>query len=260
MDNILIITVLTIFATAFIGTIIKYRLRDKCLRDFRGYLVNAEHLDGRVIKGQLQVYHNGLELIHPTPISATDDAAHQEISTLIFQPQMNTLRALKRYHDELSPENQARRSKEVARAYHPGPFRRLWRRLRNLFNLLRDAFGQALSLFIGAFKSRGTSTLLATQDTRINATAQQIIAQGAAAYEPMLERYIGHYVVLEITHNGETQKNVGVLKEYSDAYLTVLNVAVDSGRYMDLIVPRSIGVIRHGAQITESGATTPAAE
>jgi hypothetical protein len=63
--------------------------------------------------------------------------------------------------------------------------------------------------------------------------------------------------VLEITANGETRKNVGVLKEYSDAYLTILNVSVEDGRHMDLIVPRTIGIIRHGTKLTESAATMP---
>lgn len=243
MDNILIITLLTIFATAFIGTIIKYRLRDKCLRDFRGYLVNLEYHDGRRLWGSLNVFHNGMELTYPTPLRDPADG-HLETSALVFQSQMGTVRALKRFHDELSPDNQARRQREVALTQSPGLFRRFWRQLRNVFNLLRDAFGQAVTLFIGTFKKQGASTLLSTQDARINNTAQQVIAQGSAAYEPILERYIGKHVVVEITHNGVTKKNVGLFKEYSDQFLMVLDVPVSEAHAFNLADPEQLRVNR----------------
>ncbi len=243
MDNILIITVLTIFATAFVGTIIKYRLRDKCLRDFRGYFVNLEHLDGRRVWGKLQVYHNGLELVHPTPI-LDGKGGHLETSTLLYQSQFGTIRGLKRFHDELSPENQERRRKEIARTYCPNLARRVWRGARNLFNLLRDAFGQAVSVFVGAFKKAGTSTLLNTQDARITSTTQQVISEGASSYEPILEKYIGRHVVLEVVHEGKSKDNVGILKEYSDAFVTVLDVPVSEEHEFNLAADEQLRVNR----------------
>lgn len=243
MDNVLILTVLTIFATAFIGTIVKYRLRDKCLRDFRGYFVNLEHLDGRRVWGKLQVYHNALELIHPTPI-LNAKGGHSETSTLLYQSQFGTIRALKRFHDELSPENQARRREEIARTYRPNVFRRAWRATRNLINLLRDALGQAVSVFVGAFKKTGASAVLNTQDARITSTAQQVIAQSGSAYEPILEKYIGRHVVLEIAHDGKSRDNVGILKEYSDAFITVLDVPVAEEHEFNLAAAEQLRVNR----------------
>ncbi|MCC5808423.1 MAG: hypothetical protein JJU00_18995 [Opitutales bacterium] len=243
MDNLLFITILTIFVAAFIGTIIKYRLRDRCLRDFREYLVNIEYLDGRREWGKLKVFHNGMELVYPDP-KRDPKEGHLETSLLVHTSQQGTIRALKRFHDELSPENQKRRSRELVRTYNPNVFRRTARRMRNTFNLLRDAFGQAVSQMIGAFKTRGTSTLLATQDARINAAAQQVIVQGGSSYEPMLERHIGQYVVLEVTHNNVSRKNVGVLKDYSDSYVTVLNVPVAEEHDFNLAAGEQLRVNR----------------
>ncbi len=244
MDNILIITVLTIFGTAFIGTIIKYRLRDKCLRDFRGYFVNLEYLDGRRVWGALQVHHNGLELVYPSPI-LHPNGGHLETSTLLYQAQFGAIRALKRFHDELSPKNQARRRKEIQRTYHPNVIRRCWRRTRNLFNLLRDAFSQAVSIFIGAFKKTGASVVLNTQDARIASTAQNVISQGGASYEPILEKYIGRNVVLEIVHDGKAKNNFGILKEYSDAFITILDVPVLEEHEFNLAAGEQLRVNRN---------------
>ena len=243
MDNILIITVLTIFVTAFIGTVIKYRLRDKCLRDFRGYLVNLEYLDGRRFWGKLKVFHNGLELIYPDPL-LDPSGGHLETSTLVYKAEMGTVRVLRRFHDELSLDNQQRREREIERTYNPNLFRRTGRVLRNTFNLLRDAFGQAVSQLIGAFKARGTSSLLSTQDARINSTAQQFILQGNSSYEPMLERHIGQYVVLDLTHNGITKKNVGILKDYSESFVTLLNVPVGEEHDFNLAADEQLRVNR----------------
>jgi len=47
------------------------------------------------------------------------------------------------------------------------------------------------------------------------------------AYEPILERYIGQYVVLEITRGDTVEEEYGILKEYSAKYVELLNVKVE---------------------------------
>ncbi|HMP73691.1 MAG TPA: hypothetical protein PKE55_10555 [Kiritimatiellia bacterium] len=243
MDNLLLLTIFTIFATAFIGTIVKYRLRDRCLKEFRGYLVNVEFQDGRRYWGTLSVFHNGLELLYPAPHVDRRDG-HRETSALVYQSQYGSVRALRRFHDELSPANQRRREREIRRSDHPNSFRRLARRTRNYVNLLRDAFGQAVSVFIGSFKRTGRSMILNTQDARITATAQQVIAQGASSYEPMLERYIGRRVVLELVQEGNLRRHTGILKEYSDGFLVVLDVPVTEDYRFDLSLSEQLRLNR----------------
>jgi hypothetical protein len=47
------------------------------------------------------------------------------------------------------------------------------------------------------------------------------------AYEPILERYTGHYVVLEILRDGVWEEEYGILKEYSAKYVELLNVKTE---------------------------------
>jgi hypothetical protein len=223
MDKVLLLSIVLIFAAAFIGSMIRYRTRDKCLKGFRGYFVTLEMLDGKRVWGALDVYHNALELVYPSP-HLDPGGTHVETSFILYQDQYDGLLALRRMHDELSAENRKRRADELERTYQPGFVRRMARRIGNLCNLLRDAFSQAVSVFIGQVKKTNPSALVASQDARITSTATQIIKAGAAAYEPILEKYIGRKVVLEVGREGGTHEYCGVLKDYSDSFITLLNV------------------------------------
>ena len=108
-------------------------------------------------------------------------------------------------------------------------------------NLLRDAFSQAISAFVGSMKKAGTSTLLSTQDSRLTSTAGQLIGQ-SSAYEPILEKYIGRKIVLEITQDGNTKEYCGILKDYSDKFITVLDIPVSEEHEFRLADPEQLKV------------------
>ena len=46
------------------------------------------------------------------------------------------------------------------------------------------------------------------------------------AYEPILERYIGQHVVVEIVRGDAVEEEYGILKEYSTKYVELLNVRI----------------------------------
>ena len=72
------------------------------------------------------------------------------------------------------------------------------------------------------------------------------------AYDPILEKHIGKWVVLEITTNEEeVQEYAGIFKDYSRQFLQVMDVSYPDGdqtRICDIIVPRAHAYIRHGAE------------
>ncbi len=241
MDNVLLITILTIFVAAFIGTMIRYRTRDKCLTGFSDFFVTLEMKDGKRTWGKLDVYHNGLELKYPSP-HLDPDGDHFETSYIVYQNQYGNIFALKRLQDELSPENQKKREKEIKTTYHPNAFRRFGRNLRNAFNLLRDAFGQAISVFIGQVKKAGASTFVSTQDAKIQDTAKTLLGASAAAYEPMLENYIGRKVVLEVMHDGKKHEFCGILKDYTDSFITLLDVPITEEHEFSLSNPTQLEI------------------
>jgi hypothetical protein len=72
-----------------------------------------------------------------------------------------------------------------------------------------------------------------------------------SAYEPILEHYIGQYVVLERQTHGEIEEEHGVLKEYSTQYIELLNVRAEVPLYIYLrrrpqVVEQRVRVEREG--------------
>ena len=71
-----------------------------------------------------------------------------------------------------------------------------------------------------------------------------------ASYEPLLERYIGNKVVLELLKGDKVFEYCGVLKEYTAEFIEIMDVDYKSNgespaRKADLVVLRKYGLIRH---------------
>ena len=230
-----------IFAGAVTGMVIRYRTRDKCLRTFEGFFAVVEQTDGKTIWGRLALFHNAIELVYPTP-HVDADGFHQETSFILYKDQFSSIYAVKRYHDELSEEDQQRRAKEISRTYRPNTFRRLMRRFRNLLNLLRDAIVQAFSALMGSVKKTASSTLLTTQDARITDAAKTLIMSSASAYEPILERYIGRKVVLETIGSKPACEFCGILKDYTEEFICVLDVPASEVHTFHLGEPEQLKI------------------
>ena len=249
MDTVLVLTISMIFLGAMIGTVIRYRTRDKCLKVFSGFFVIAEREDESTVWGNLSVFHNAIELTYAEPFSGGNDG-HQETSFIFYKNQFGGIRALKRLHQKLSTEHQAIREKDIRRTYRPNLVRRTGRRLRNMLNLFRDALAQAFGAFVGSVKKTTTSTLIATQDARLTETAKTLLGATASAYEPILERYIGRKVVLELVDASGVTEYCGILKDYSEDFICVLDIPISANDgLMDLVVPRTRAIIRHGAEM-----------
>ncbi len=79
---------------------------------------------------------------------------------------------------------------------------------------------------------------------------QELMGSMGASYEPLLERYIGNRVVLELIRGDKIFEYCGVLKEYTADFIEVMDVDYEAkedepAKKADLVVPRKYGVIRH---------------
>jgi hypothetical protein len=79
---------------------------------------------------------------------------------------------------------------------------------------------------------------------------QELMGSAGTSFEPLLERYIGHKVVLELIKADKIFEYCGVLKEYTAEFVEIMDVdyAVKEGeptRKADLVTLRKLGVIRH---------------
>jgi small nuclear ribonucleoprotein (snRNP)-like protein len=115
---------------------VKGRKKDKCLKDFSQYIVTLEKVDGKEIWGRLRVENTGMELMYEAVCKDAD--GHLEGSYILYKNEYGNIATLLRYHSKLSDAGKKRRQKQLDRTYHPGFFRRLKRKIANLFRTVRD--------------------------------------------------------------------------------------------------------------------------
>ena len=248
-DSATAITILFIILAAGIGAFVRKRSRDKCLRDFGQNMVTLEQTSGKKIWGKLRVENTGLEFVYPE--KHKDEEGHDETSYILYKYEYPDIAVVVRFHDELSEQNKRTREKELKRTYHPGFWRRLKRRILNIFRTVRDSVVEIVNLLISqAKKATPAGKVLTSQDKYVSQMKQELMGSAGTSFEPLLERYIGHKVVLELIKADKIFEYCGVLKEYTADFIEIMDVdyAVKEDqptRKADLVTPRKHGVIRH---------------
>jgi hypothetical protein len=101
-----------------------------------------------------------------------------------------------------------------------------------------------------AKKATPAGAVLTTQDKYVTQMKQELMGSVGTSYEPLLERYIGKRVVLELIRGDTVFEYCGVLKEYTAEFIEVMDVDYKAKednppRKADLVVPRKYGVARH---------------
>ena len=246
------ITILFIIFAAGVGAFVRKRSRDKCLRDFEHNMVTLEQKSGKTIWGKLRVENTGLEFVYSEKYK--DQDGHDETSYILYKYEYPDIEAVIRFHDELSELHKKKREKELKMTYHPGFRRRLKRRILNVFRTVRDSVVEVVNLLISqAKRATPAGKVLTSQDKYVSQMKQELMASAGTSFEPLLERYIGHKVVLEMIKGDKIFEYCGVLKEYTADFIEIMDVnyATKIGqptRTADLVVPRKYGLIRHFAE------------
>jgi hypothetical protein len=235
------LTLLFIFLTAVVTTVVTKWARDKCLKFFHGYHVTLERVRGQTSWGALKVFSNGVEIVYDNPY--VDHRGRRKTSYMIYQQELEQqLLSLLRYHDELDERSQAVRLKQIHRTFNPGPLRRMWRGVRNLVNTLRDAFNAAIGAVVGQYQRMNPTSALLTSQQSVTQIGQTLIGKFAAnAYEPLLEQYIGQPVILDVVDpinpNNATVQYTGYLADYTGQFIAVFNVNHETAEELALVLP-----------------------
>jgi len=246
------ITILFIVLVTVVAAFVRRIKKDKCLKDFERYTVTLEQVSGKTAWGRLNVENTGLELIYPE--KQRDADGHDEMSYLLYKSEFANIQALIRYHDKLSETNRARRDSRLAMTYHPSIPRQLRRKMLNVFKTVRDSVVEVINILISqAKKATPAGGVLTGQDKYVSQMKQELVAAAGTSYEPLLEEYIGHKVVLELIKGDKVLEYCGVLKEYTARFIEIMDVPYrlkpdDKPRTADLIVPRQFGIVRHLAE------------
>ena len=249
MPDTFAITVIFIVLSTFVAAFIRRRKRDKCLKDFSDNMVTLEETAGKIIWGKLRVENTGLELVYPA--KQKDEDGHYEASYILYKYEYPNIQTLIRFHEQLSENNKKQRDKELEKTYHPGLLRRLKRKIQNIFKTIRDSVAEVVNLLISrAKRTTGVGATLTSQDKYVTQMKQGLMGSVGTSFEPLLERYIGHRVVLELIKGEKIFKYSGVLKDYTAEFIEIMDIDYtviedQPVRKADLVVPRKYGVVRH---------------
>ena len=231
MDNLFFLTIGFIFLGALITNLTQWRKRDRVLKDIDGFNTTIEMQDRKKIWGKTQIYSNGMELhfsrevqnSHGNPIN----------SYILYRDDIDNIRAIYRYQNELSESNIAARKKEIANTCKPHFWMYFKRRMVVFFNTFNDAIGEALNVFLARMKGGGNSLVFKTQGNYLKKMGTTALSVVGNAYDPLLERYINQRVVVRI-EDGKRKEFCGFLKEYSSAWMSVLDCELTQTTHIDL--------------------------
>jgi small nuclear ribonucleoprotein (snRNP)-like protein len=236
-----------VFVTATVAAIAARRKRDRCLKflNFEKVLILLN--SNKWLWGKLTVFPHTMELVY--------DAVEQDgkASYILYQSEIDQIKKIIQPTPNAgTPEFDAWRA-EVDRIANPSAFRQLRRYLWNAFNTLRDAISQSLSLLLGTLKTKTPMGKISSADKRAGEIGNTLISSVPNAYEPVLEKYLGKTVVVEMLEGDTVEEFTGLLQEYSGAYLLLRNVHlepdVDTGKPLperfDVVFPRRRALVRH---------------
>lgn len=243
MDTILLLSIFLVFITALIGSFLQRRRRDKVLADLQGFHAVARMQDNERIWGQMEVYPNGLELVFAQPYQ--NHRGNLATSYILFRDSIEKVQSLYRFHSELTPENQQRRQKEIQLTHSPGLMRILLRRVQNFLNTFRDAINESMGMLLTRMKGTSSMSLFRTQNDRLKKIGSEALGAVGNAYDPILERYIGKPVVVElVTASGDKEEYAGLLREYSQGWLSVFDCRITEETCLPLGDPLRLSIQR----------------
>jgi RsiW-degrading membrane proteinase PrsW (M82 family) len=217
----LFITIGLIFLVTLLGAYMRSRFRDRCLKDFIGFHLTVERTNGKLIWGIMSLEATGMELSYA---DAMQDEKHIESSYVLYASEYQGVQAIYRYADKLSAWGRRKRDRDIRRSFHPNLLRRLARSTRNFLSTATDSLQEVITLLLGQFQKAGSRYLADRTDVMLNKLGGKYIGEIGRQADPLLENYIGHRVVFEITEGDEVHEHVGVFKDYSVDFIEFLDV------------------------------------
>ena len=214
---------LFLFVSALMGTALKRRSRDHCLKRFDGAQVILSDPNGKWHHGVVNIFAQGIELIFPQP----KEKSFGEVKSLIIHPnEVDKIPFLIRPVPEVDTHKGVQWEKELTRIQNPSFKDRVYRTILNFYNMLRDAFGQAAQTIIGAMSKDSSVGKVKNSDKRMNEIGSGLTELVPNAWEPILEKYRGQRIIIERKTAEGLVNETGVLEDYSSKYLLIRQVSI----------------------------------
>lgn len=220
-DTSLLITVALIFLVTLIGSYLRSRRKDPCLRSFEGFHVTLERASNKIVWGILALESTGMELCYRDDVQ---DVKHLESSYILYASEYDDIEAIFRFADELSPANKKKRAADIKRSFHPGAYERAKRNLRKFVGTASDSINEVIGLLVGRARKPAGRYITPTGETYLNKLGTNLIGQVGGVFDPLMEHYIGQKVVVEVMEGSEVHEHVGIFKNYSPDFVEILDV------------------------------------
>ncbi len=257
------LTIIIIFLAAIIGAVLNSRAMDRCLKTWNGYHVVVEENNGKTIWGTMKLFPTGIELDYLNPV--LDVQGHYESSYILYKDQYSSIHAMYRYVEDIPSDQMLRRSREIESLQKQVLAKLLWRKIRNIFNTLKDAVAETFSIILGKVKSGKVGAITTKTGTdKMEQIGKNIIGYSGTTFDPLLERHLYRRVVIEITKENLTTEYTGILKEYSGQFLEVLAVNYPTRKTYRLSIESEVEIqskvklfIKKGKCFIENSGTVP---
>ena len=207
-------------------------------------------------KGVLRVFAQGIELAYEN--KRPEDLG--VIESLVLHPsEVDGIAYLLRQAPAPDTRAGVELDRELQRIRFPSFWNKVIRAALNFYNMLRDAFGQASKAILGAISKDSAMGEVKNANKHVNEIGSDLTDLVPNAWEPVLEKYRGHQVVVERKTKSGLIKESGVLEDYSSKYLLVREVVVRDENLLtyleeqgakrdaknDLLYSRSNSIVRH---------------
>lgn len=233
MDSIFLLTIGFIFLGALFSNVMKWRNKDRVLKDLQDFHATIEMQDGKKIWGKTHIYTNGMELYFSR--SAKNSMGDPIATYIFYRDDIDKVRAIYRNHSELSKENQQKRKDEIFAITDPSFMITVGRKARIFFNMFNDAIGEALNVFLSRMKGgKSGGAVFDTQSNHLKKIGTTALSAVGNSYDPILERYINRRVVVSLHDELHKDEFCGFLKEYSSAWLSILDCRLMHIHQVDL--------------------------
>jgi tetratricopeptide (TPR) repeat protein len=221
IDLSLIITIGVIFFLSLTAAYLRTKTRDRCLKSWEGFHVTLERTTGKLVWGELRVVSTGMEFIYTDTVQ---DERHLESSYLLYASEYAEIQALYRYVAQLSDKSREQRARDIDSSFHPSAGRRFRRSAQNFLGTATDSLNEVFGLVLGRAGKSGGRFIAADGTSSIKSLSGKVLGQVGTIYDPLLERHIGNRVVIEVLEGTDTHEHVGILKNYSQDFVEILDV------------------------------------
>ena len=214
-----------------IGAYLRSSQRDPCLKAFEHYHVTLERSNGKIVWGEMELEATGFELLYRDSVQ---DNNHVESSYVLYGSEFGEIQALYRYVDDLSPEDLTQRQRDLKRYFHPGPVVKILRSGQHFFTLAGDSLTEVLGMVMGRLRKPAGRYIGDVTDDQFMRFSTAVVGSVGATFDPLLERFVGNKVVVELLEGDESHEHVALFKNYSPDFYELLDVQYPQPRALHL--------------------------